>query len=112
MAKQILTSTAAREKLLQGVNKVADLVKITLGPKGRNVVLDKNFATEESRASYDYTIINDYVAALENPSNQSFDYFGMIPLISKYTGAEFGEGAEAVERLLKDLDRDLDKIIK
>ena len=75
-------------------------------------ILDKNFATEESRASYDYTIINDYVAALENPSNQSFDYFGMIPLISKYTGAEFGEGAEAVERLLKDLDRDLDKIIK
>jgi hypothetical protein len=74
-------------------------------------ILDKNFATEESRASYDYTIINDYVAALENPSNQSFDYFGMIPLISKYTGAEFGEGAEAVERLLKDLDANLDETI-
>ncbi len=45
MAKQILTNNQARQKLSQGVNQVADLVKITLGPKGRNVVLDKKFAT-------------------------------------------------------------------
>ena len=41
MAKQILYGTDARNALLAGVNKLADTVKITLGPKGRNVVLDK-----------------------------------------------------------------------
>ena len=45
MQKQFLTNTQARQKLEQGVNKVADLVKIKLGPKGRNVVLDRKFAT-------------------------------------------------------------------
>ena len=44
MAKQILTSQDARLKLETGVNKVANLVKLTLGPKGRNVVLDRKFA--------------------------------------------------------------------
>ena len=33
----------ARKSLLEGVNKLADTVKVTLGPKGRNVVLDKSF---------------------------------------------------------------------
>ena len=42
-AKNILFSTEARSKMLQGVNKLADAVKVTLGPKGRNVVLDKSF---------------------------------------------------------------------
>ena len=42
-AKNILFSTDARSKMLQGVNKLADAVKVTLGPKGRNVVLDKSF---------------------------------------------------------------------
>ena len=39
--KQIMFNESARRALLEGVNKVADTVKITLGPKGRNVVLDK-----------------------------------------------------------------------
>ncbi len=43
MAKQILYGDEARKKLETGVNVVADTVKITLGPKGRNVVLDKKF---------------------------------------------------------------------
>ena len=43
MAKQIKYSEEARKKLLEGINKLADTVKVTLGPKGRNVVLDKNF---------------------------------------------------------------------
>ena len=38
MAKQILYSEEARRKLKAGVDKVADAVKVTLGPKGRNVV--------------------------------------------------------------------------
>ena len=43
MAKEILYGTEARNALLAGVDKLADTVKITLGPKGRNVVLEKKF---------------------------------------------------------------------
>ena len=45
MAKDIIYGTEAREALLAGVDKLANTVKITLGPKGRNVVLDKKFGT-------------------------------------------------------------------
>lgn len=45
MAKQILYGEDARKALMNGVNKLADTVKITLGPKGRNVVLDKKFGS-------------------------------------------------------------------
>jgi chaperonin GroEL len=53
MSKQILFSEEARKKLKTGVDKLADAVKITLGPKGRNVVLDKGFGSP--------TITNDGV---------------------------------------------------
>ena len=43
MAKEILYGEDARKKMLDGINKLADTVKVTLGPKGRNVVLDKSF---------------------------------------------------------------------
>ena len=43
MAKELTYSEDARKKLLAGVDKLADTVKITLGPKGRNVLLDKQF---------------------------------------------------------------------
>ncbi len=45
MAKEIKYGEDARKKLLEGVNKLADTVKVTLGPKGRNVVLDKGFGS-------------------------------------------------------------------
>lgn len=53
MAKQILFNEQARRKLQEGIDIVADTVKITLGPKGRNVVLDKGFGSP--------TITNDGV---------------------------------------------------
>ena len=53
MAKQIFYQEVARKKLKAGVDKLADAVKITLGPKGRNVVLDKGFGVP--------TITNDGV---------------------------------------------------
>ena len=43
MAKDILFGEEARKALEKGVNQLADTVKVTLGPKGRNVVLDKKF---------------------------------------------------------------------
>jgi chaperonin GroEL len=43
MAKEITFESAARDKIKRGVDKLADAVKVTLGPKGRNVILDKKF---------------------------------------------------------------------
>ena len=53
MAKQIIYSEDARKKLKAGVDKLANAVKVTLGPKGRNVVLDEGFGSP--------TITNDGV---------------------------------------------------
>ena len=52
-AKQIIFSEQARQALKRGVDKLADVVKVTLGPKGRNVVLDKGYGSP--------TITNDGV---------------------------------------------------
>src|SRR3989344_1019091 len=53
MAKQIVFSVKAREALKRGVDALADTAKVTLGPKGRNVVLDKGYGAP--------TITNDGV---------------------------------------------------
>ncbi|MEG0179120.1 MAG: TCP-1/cpn60 chaperonin family protein, partial [Oscillospiraceae bacterium] len=45
MAKQLLNGEDARKALINGIDKLADTVKITLGPKGRNVVLGKKFGS-------------------------------------------------------------------
>ena len=42
-AKEVKFHSDARERMLRGVNILADAVKVTLGPKGRNVVIDKSF---------------------------------------------------------------------
>ena len=42
-AKDVKFDTDARDRMLKGVNILADAVKVTLGPKGRNVVIDKSF---------------------------------------------------------------------
>ncbi|MDO5752326.1 TCP-1/cpn60 chaperonin family protein, partial [Arthrobacter sp.] len=53
MAKQLEFNDAARKALEAGINKLADTVKVTLGPRGRNVVLDKKWGAP--------TITNDGV---------------------------------------------------
>jgi len=45
MAKQILFDEAARKKVLKGVSTLAEAVSVTLGPKGRNVLIDKKFGS-------------------------------------------------------------------
>ena len=47
MAKEIKFSENARHSLLKGVDKLADTVKTTLGPKGRNVVLEKSYGAPD-----------------------------------------------------------------
>ncbi|MEP2346247.1 MAG: TCP-1/cpn60 chaperonin family protein, partial [Algoriphagus sp.] len=43
MSKQLFFNTSARDQLKKGVDALADAVKVTLGPKGRNVIIDKKF---------------------------------------------------------------------
>src|SRR4026209_202663 len=45
MAKQIVYGDASRQGILRGVNSLANAVRVTLGPKGRNVILDKSFGS-------------------------------------------------------------------
>ncbi len=45
MAKQIVHGEESRQAILRGVNILADAVKVTLGPKGRNVVIEKKFGS-------------------------------------------------------------------
>src|SRR3954466_14124485 len=45
MAKDIIFDVRARDAILRGVNTLADAVKVTLGPKGRNVVIEKSFGS-------------------------------------------------------------------
>src|SRR4249920_3626734 len=47
-AKEIIYSEECRQAILRGVNKLADAVKVTLGPRGRNVVLEKKFGSPTS----------------------------------------------------------------
>ena len=47
MAKQVVHGEDSRAAILRGVNQLADAVKITLGPKGRNVVIDKKFGSPD-----------------------------------------------------------------
>jgi chaperonin GroEL (HSP60 family) len=47
MAKKIVFEEEARKALLRGIDAVADAVKVTLGPKGRNVILQKKFGTPQ-----------------------------------------------------------------
>ena len=81
MQKQIQTGEEARNSLKKGIKCVADAVKITLGPKGRNVVLDRKYATP--------LITNDGVSIakeieLENPfENISFLYPTLSLILSE-----------------------------
>ena len=54
MAKQIIYGEDARRALERGVNHLADTVKLTIGPKGRNVVLDKKFGSPSSPTTRDH----------------------------------------------------------
>ena len=79
MAKEILYGIEARSALSRGVDKLADTVKITLGPKGRNVVLDKKYGSP--------LITNDGVTIakeieLEDEASTSLSTAFLIPLRS------------------------------
>ena len=87
MAKDIKYGEDARMKLLNGVNKLADTVKVTLGPKGRNVVLDKSFGSP--------LITNDGVTiAKEIELPDKFENMGaqIVKQVSEKTNDVAGDG--------------------
>ena len=87
MAKQIKFGEDARKSLLEGVNKLADTVKVTLGPKGRNVVLDKSFGAP--------LITNDGVTiAKEIELEDKFENMGarLVKEVSEKTNDVAGDG--------------------
>ena len=87
MAKQLLFKEEARASLLRGVNVIAHAVKVTLGPKGRNVVLDKKFGSP--------TITKDGVAvAKEIELKDPYENMGaqMIKEVASKTSDLAGDG--------------------
>jgi len=87
MAKQIIFNEDARKALVRGVDAVADAVKVTIGPRGRNVVLDKGFGTP--------TITNDGVSiAKEIELEDKFENMGaeIIKEVATRTNDAAGDG--------------------
>ncbi|RMC23456.1 chaperonin GroEL [Paracoccus siganidrum] len=86
-AKEVKFSTDARDRMLKGVNILADAVKVTLGPKGRNVVIDKSFGAPR--------ITKDGVSvAKEIELGDKFENMGaqMVREVASRTNDEAGDG--------------------
>ena len=101
MAKDIKYGEDARKKLLNGVNKLADTVKVTLGPKGRNVVLDKSFGAP--------LITNDGVTiAKEIELEDKFENMGaqLVKQVSEKTNDVAGDGTTTAMVLAQSMIRE------
>ena len=98
MAKVIKFGEDARKSLLEGVNKLADTVKVTLGPKGRNVVLDKSFGAP--------LITNDGVTiAKEIELEDKFENMGarLVKEVSTKTNDVAGDGTTSATVLAQSM---------
>ncbi|MDO4730980.1 MAG: chaperonin GroEL [Clostridia bacterium] len=101
MAKQIAYGEEARKALLAGINQLADTVKITLGPKGRNVVLDKKFGAP--------LITNDGVTiAKEIELDDPFENMGaqLVKEVATKTNDLAGDGTTTATLLAQSLIRE------
>jgi len=124
MAKDVKFGDPARQKMLKGVNILADAVKVTLGPKGRNVVLDKSFGAP--------TVTKDGVSvAKEIELKDKFENMGaqMVKEVASQTSDVAGDGTTTATVLAQailneglksvaagmnpmDLKRGIDKAVK
>jgi len=101
MAKQLRFDEAARRGLEAGVNKLADAVKVTIGPRGRNVVLDKKFGAP--------TITNDGVTiAREIELDDPFENMGaqLVREVATKTNDVAGDGTTTATVLAQALVRE------
>ncbi|MBQ2232564.1 MAG: chaperonin GroEL [Erysipelotrichaceae bacterium] len=98
MAKIVKYSKDARESVLKGVDTLADAVKITLGPKGRNVILDKGYGSP--------LIVNDGVTiAKEIELEDTFENMGakMIYEVANHTNDSAGDGTTTATLLAQSM---------
>jgi chaperonin GroEL len=105
-AKMICYSSQAREKMLKGVNILADVVKVTLGPKGRNVVLDKSFGSP--------TVTKDGVTvAKEITLEDKFENMGaqMVKEVASKTSDVAGDGTTTATVLAQALFAEGQKLV-
>src|SRR5687767_6943120 len=101
MAKQIVQGGESRAAILRGVNKLADAVKITLGPKGRNVVLEKRYGSA--------TITKDGVTvAKEIELKDSMENMGaqMVKEVASQTSDVAGDGTTTATVLAQAIFRE------
>ena len=100
-AKQLAFDEEARSAIKQGVDKLADAVKVTLGPKGRNVVLDKKFGAP--------TITKDGVTvAKEVELEDAYENMGaqMVKEVSSKTSDDAGDGTTTATILAQSIYRE------
>ncbi|OPY75496.1 MAG: 60 kDa chaperonin 1 [Syntrophorhabdus sp. PtaU1.Bin050] len=106
MAKEIKYDQAAREALLRGVNTLADAVRVTLGPKGRNVILEKSFGSP--------TVTKDGVTvAKEIEIEDKFENMGaqMVKEVASKTSDVAGDGTTTATVLAQSIYREGAKLV-
>jgi chaperonin GroEL len=105
-AKDIIFDTKARDAILRGVNTLADAVKVTLGPKGRNVVIEKSFGSP--------TITKDGVTvAKEIELENKFENMGaqMVKEVASKTSDVAGDGTTTATVLAQAIYREGAKLV-
>ena len=105
-AKDVKFGDSARSKMLAGVNILADAVKVTLGPKGRNVVLDKSFGAP--------TVTKDGVSvAKEIELEDKFENMGaqMVKQVASQTSDEAGDGTTTATVLAQSIVNEGNKAV-
>ncbi len=105
-AKEILYDAAARERILAGVNALANAVKVTLGPKGRNVVIEKSFGAP--------TVTKDGVTvAKEIELENKFENMGaqMVREVASKTSDNAGDGTTTATVLAQAIFREGSKLV-
>jgi chaperonin GroEL len=106
MAKQIKFDEDARREIMAGVDKVADTVKVTLGPKGRNVILDRGFGGP--------TVTNDGVTiAKEIELEDKYENIGaeMVKEVASKTNDSAGDGTTTATLLTQTIAKQGEKMI-
>ena len=106
MAKEILFAEDARKAMIRGVDKLADTVKVTLGPKGRNVILEQSFGAPQ--------IINDGVSiAKEIELEDKFENMGarLVAEVASKTNDVAGDGTTTATVLAQAMIREGNKNI-
>ena len=106
MAKEVIFEQEARAKILKGVDGLANAVRVTLGPKGRNVIIDKSFGSP--------TITKDGVTvAKEIDFEDKFENMGaqMVKEVASKTSDIAGDGTTTATVLAQAIFREGSKLV-